>query len=157
MPELNRITKLLGTGFYSGLVPIAPGTAGSFFCVIAAYLISLWLGGLTLYLFFIFWCLITILTTPAFERKYGEDPSPMVADEWAGQIIPFISISFSGNIGDDALLLLAGFLLFRFFDILKPLGINKLQELPGGYGVLSDDLLAGLYALFSLKLIILLV
>lgn len=81
----------------------------------------------------------------------------MVADEWAGQIIPFVSISFSGNIGDDALLLLGGFLLFRFFDILKPLGINKLQELPGGYGVLSDDLLAGLYALFSLKLIILFV
>lgn len=155
MPEFNRIAHFLGTGFFSGFLPIAPGTAASFFCVIAVYFITLWAGGLVLYLFFIFWCLITILTTPAFEQKYGKDPSPMVADEWAGQIIPFISISFSGNIGDDALILLGGFLLFRFFDILKPLGINKLQELPAGYGVLSDDLLAGLYALFSLKLIIL--
>jgi phosphatidylglycerophosphatase A len=49
---------------------------------------------------------------------------------------------------------LLGFLLFRFFDILKPLGINKAQELKGAWGILTDDLLAGFYALISIKTLI---
>jgi phosphatidylglycerophosphatase A len=52
-------------------------------------------------------------------------------------------------------LLLAGFVLFRVFDIAKPLGIRRLERLPGGWGVMADDLLAGLYAQACLQLIVL--
>lgn len=55
---------------------------------------------------------------------------------------------------NDLTILFTGFILFRFFDILKPLGIKRIQELKGGAGILADDLLAGLYALISLKTLI---
>jgi phosphatidylglycerophosphatase A len=67
-------------------------------------------------------------------------------DEFAGQAMTFVAISFSGIFSQDLLLLLVGFIFFRFFDIQKPLGVNKLQNLPGGWGILADDLLAGVYA-----------
>lgn len=78
----------------------------------------------------------------------------MVIDEWAGQGLTFLFIPFSGDVQSQLLILLIGFIFFRFFDILKPLGIKKLQDLPAGWGILADDLLAGLYALICLKTLI---
>lgn len=78
----------------------------------------------------------------------------LVIDEWAGQSFVFLSISITGVLKTDLIVLLAGFLLFRFFDILKPLGINQIQKYKGGIGILADDILAGLYALISLKTLI---
>jgi len=151
------LSLFLGSGFYSGFSPVAPGTFSSFFAVLFSYGLALWLGSFALLCSLFFWCFITLFISPSFEAYFGEDPSQMTADEWAGQIIPFLSISFTGSITNDWWILLTGFLFFRFFDILKPLGIKYLEKLPGGYGILLDDLLSGVYALISLKLIIFIV
>lgn len=152
-PRPGALSFLLGTGLYSGLLPKAPGTAGSFAALLVIYPVGLWFGNLGLGVFLAFWISASLLSLPAFEPAFGKDPALFVADEWAGQTIPFIGMMFTGTIADDVLLLSAGFLFFRLFDIFKPLGIDPLQKLPSGIGVLADDLLAGVYALLCLKLL----
>ena len=151
---MNALKRFIGAGFGSGLSPVAPGTMGSLAALIPIYF-SLFLhplfGSL---LIVVLGSLLTYYTTPACEAKWGEDPGSLVMDEFAGQAIVFISIPFSYTLGQDWLLLLIGFSLFRFFDILKPLGINRLQNLHGATGILLDDLLAGFYALICLKTLI---
>lgn len=147
--------RLFGSGFYTGYAPLAPGTVASFFATIVIWLLAIYIGELALYLFFAFWVFVTIKTSSWFENNYGKDPTEMVSDEWAGQVIPFLSITFTGQLLQDIGILTAGFFLFRFFDITKPLGINNLQKIKGGFGILMDDLLAGIYALVSLKLLLL--
>ena len=70
-----------------------------------------------------------------FEHKH--DPSEIVMDEVVGCLITFYGVPITWST------LLIGFLLFRFFDIVKPLGINKVQRLPGVWGVIFDDIIAG--------------
>lgn len=151
---MNALKYLFGTGFYSGLVPKAPGTAGS----LAVLLIIFWVIYAQIYplliVILIGSCLISLWVASYFEEEFGEDPGKMVIDEWAGQSLTFIAISFTGDLESDIIILTAGFILFRFFDILKPLGIDKLQMYKGTAGILGDDLLAGLYALICLKTLI---
>lgn len=91
-----------------------------------------------------------------FEQVYGKDPGPMVMDEFAGQTLTFYLITFTGT-SADLILISTGFLLFRLLDIYKPLGINNVQKLKGGMGILLDDLIAGLYAYVCLIFIILII
>ncbi|MDZ7807211.1 MAG: phosphatidylglycerophosphatase A [Gracilimonas sp.] len=151
---MNKLKILLGTGFYSGFIPKAPGTFGSLVSLILIYPI---LQAQNLYLIVVFMVvssLITLWVSPYFEQEFGKDPGMLVMDEWAGQSLVFLSIGITGVLKTDLIILLTGFLLFRFFDILKPLGINNIQKNKGGIGILADDLLAGLYALISLKTLI---
>ena len=81
------------------------------------------------------------------------DPGEVVVDEVAGQAITFLAI---GAIPVKQIWLVAagGFVLFRLFDITKPWPIRKLETLPKGWGILADDLLAGVYALIALQICI---
>lgn len=151
---MNKLKYLLGTGFYSGILPKAPGTFGSLASLILIYPILQEQNLFYLILFTGLSCLISLWVSPFFEQTYGEDPGLMVVDEWAGQSLVFLSIPLSGSLNSDLIILLSGFLLFRFFDIIKPLGIHTLQKYKGGIGILADDLLAGLYALICLKTLI---
>jgi len=74
------------------------------------------------------------------ERIWGKDSYKIVIDEVAGMCITLLFIPVNWQYG------LAGWILFRFFDIVKPLYIRKMELLPGGWGVMMDDILAGLYA-----------
>lgn len=151
---MNGLKRLFGTGFYSGLAPLAPGTAGSFVALLIIFgIIQTQIFELLL-LFIVISSLITFWVGSYFEDEYGKDPGCLVTDEWAGQALTFFAISFTDVLLTNVWILLAGFLLFRFFDILKPLGIKKLQNFEGSWGVLTDDLLAGLYALICLKTLI---
>lgn len=145
---------ITGTAFYSGLMPVAPGTFASLTALLPVYPIAVHFGGFGIAAFVALFCFVTVWVSPSFEKAYGQDPPQLVSDEWAGQAIPFMSIPLSGNLPQDLPLLIGGFLLFRFFDIAKPLGVSKLQKLPSGYGIVMDDILAGIYALISLKLLI---
>lgn len=124
--------KFLATGLGSGYSPIMPGTAGT---LVAAVLI--WFFPLNV------WQIILLTLTGVFichkaELLLEEHDSPtIVFDEWCG----FMFAVFMINQG---WMFITAFLLFRFFDIVKPYPINKLQELPGGWGVMADDLAAGL-------------
>lgn len=84
------------------------------------------------------------------ERNWGKDSSKVVIDEVAGMMVAllFIPVSFVN--------VLLALVFFRFFDILKPLMIRSLEKLPGGWGVMGDDVLAGIFSNIVLQLILLL-
>ena len=79
------------------------------------------------------------------ESEWGKDPSKVVVDEMVGVWIALLAVPV-GNVW----YILFAFLLFRFFDIFKPLGIRKMEQLEGGIGVMADDILAGIYSFLLL-------
>ncbi len=83
------------------------------------------------------------------ERIYGHDASKIVIDEVIGQMITIGFVSRSGT-SAIAVEVFLGFLLFRFFDILKPFPLRRLERLPRGFGVVADDVGAGIYGLIAL-------
>ena len=82
------------------------------------------------------------------EREKGKDPQIVVIDEVVGQWIALLLVP------QTMIWFAVSFLLFRFFDILKPWPINQLQSLPGGWGIMIDDVLAGIYANIIIQLIL---
>lgn len=147
MPKLKPI---IGSFFYAGFLPNAPGTWGSFFALIPIYFIGVYAPWYGMAIFTVVCSLLTLWVSEECEKVWGGDPSPLVMDEFAGQGMAFIALPFATASVNIYLLLFFGFLFFRFFDIKKPLGVNRLQRLPGGYGILVDDLLAGFYAYICL-------
>ncbi|TVP80645.1 MAG: phosphatidylglycerophosphatase A [Puniceicoccaceae bacterium] len=141
-----------------GRVKRAPGTWGSvvglaFYAVFfhnASPLGFILLAALSAYL-------AVAICHAAEQRLQMRDPGMIVLDEVVA--VPLVFMGMGGPTGLIAEhggwpILLAGFLLFRFFDVLKPLGIHRLQNLPGGLGCVADDLAAGLAACISLHLIL---
>lgn len=145
-----------------GYIPIAPGTFGSAVGVliylsfawaeanIGIYFlakgwrleeISAWFIAINLILLLIF-CLLGIWASGRATQLFkNKDPQKVVVDEVMGQLLVFLFIPF----GAHWFYIVAGFLLFRLFDIWKPYPIDSLQNLPAGIGVCADDLLAGVY------------
>jgi phosphatidylglycerophosphatase A len=153
---MSSLKRLIGAGLGSGFSPIAPGTAGSLLALVPAYFSLQFhplFGPLTLTIFF---SLLSLWVTKACVEAWGDDPGTMVIDEFAGQTLVFTAMPIV-LITNDWWIILSAFVLFRLFDILKPLGINKIQELKNGWGILLDDVLAGFYALICLKSLIFIV
>lgn len=98
-------------------------------------------------------CAACVLQGDRAEARFGEkDPSEAVADETAGQCLSLMALPAAAAHGwHAALTLLAAFLAFRFFDILKPWPAHGLQRVPGGWGILLDDLVAGVYAMLVVQ------
>ena len=97
---------------------------------------------------------ICIVFSPERIETTGEkDPQEIVADEVAGQAITFIG---AYSTGCTAVLFISavGFAAFRFFDILKPFPCRQLEKLPKGWGILADDLMAGVYGAIVLQICI---
>lgn len=153
---MDRFKAVIGSGFGSGWLPVAPGTWASLIALIPIYLCYLAGSTFGILIFAIFASALSLWTAETCTRKWGPDPARMVMDEWAGEAVVFIPFISYGSLRGDLLILLAGFVLFRIFDILKPLGISRLDRIPGKWGILLDDLLAGLYANLCLKILILL-
>jgi phosphatidylglycerophosphatase A len=138
----------VATVFGIGYVPFAPGTFGSAagLAVFAAVRAA---GGpvveaLTIVLVF----LVGAWAATAAETHFGHiDPGPVVIDEVLGMLVTlaFLPVSVTGA--------LVGFVLFRVFDVIKPPPCNSLEALPGGWGVMSDDLMAGVYACVCVRLL----
>ncbi|MBE6302085.1 MAG: phosphatidylglycerophosphatase A [Parabacteroides distasonis] len=149
MKKVSLIHIIITTGFGSGFSPIAPGTAGALLATFIWYLISLYtspfyLNGITLCLI-LFFTITGIHSTNKVEQIWGEDPSKVVVDEMVGVWIALLAVPHA-HIGYA----IAAFTLFRMFDIFKPLGIRKMEELKGGLGVMMDDILAGIYSFILL-------
>ena len=140
------IPVIIATGFGSGFSPVAPGTAGALLACLIWWALSLCLSAAALML--VTAALVVVFTFAGvwsanrLEPYWGEDPSRIVVDEMVGVWIPLLAAS-----GDNLWYALAAFVLFRFFDILKPLGIRRMEALPGGIGVMMDDILSGIYSL----------
>ena len=144
--------KAVATVFGLGYAPKAPGTFGTLgaflFCLFANYLFPVNYISIV-FLIGAFAGIFGIYSTNKVIPIWGDDPSRVVVDEFVGYIITLTFIPFTLTN------LLLAFILFRFFDILKPLGVKAIDEkIKGGLGVMLDDVLAGIYACLSLHLIL---
>ena len=142
---LKKINHFLAAGFYSGHLPYAPGTWGSLLMVLLVFAFPLLNN-----IYFISALSIGGIAIADFEeRQTGiKDDSKIVIDEMAGQLLAYYTLPLNIPV------LIGGFILFRIFDITKPWLIDKVQDLPSGWGVMLDDILAGLTTLIILKIII---
>lgn len=144
---------IIATALGSGFSPIAPGTAGALLACVALWFfekIHLLNTYSFSYVILIIICTILgVISTNYLEKVWGKDPSKVVMDEVIGMWITMLFIPF--NLQN----LLIGFILFRFFDIAKPLGVRKMEQFPNGIGVMADDVLAGIYSNILLHIIVL--
>jgi phosphatidylglycerophosphatase A len=153
--------RIILSCFGLGRLPIAPGTWGSLpptfifglMCYFGAPAVSISSVMAVLALAGSAAC---VIFSPDVIKVTGKkDPREVVADELAGQAVTFLVAAFF--IADEftnwqlVVTVLLGFLLFRLFDILKPFPIYRIQKLPEGWGILADDLLAGVYAAIVLQ------
>jgi phosphatidylglycerophosphatase A len=145
---MTRLAVLLATSGGAGYMPVAPGTAGSAVGVLAFLLVDNWSIGSLMALIAVV-TVVGVWASGRAARYFGrEDPGPVVIDEVAGQLVTFAGTGV-GLTG-----VLAGFVLVRAFDVIKPWPASRLEALPGGFGIMADDLMAGLYA--NLTLLVLL-
>ncbi len=148
--------RLLTACFGLGWLPVAPGTWGSLppaivFGIICQLGVSATIIAVVMAILVLIGSIICVKLAPAAISATGRnDPGEVVADEFAGQSVTFLVCPLLGIDGLSTyqtwLIALAGFLLFRVFDIVKPPPIRKLEKLPSGWGILADDLLAGVFA-----------
>lgn len=132
-----------------GHAPVAPGTFGS-----AAGLLLFWAvrasGSLAVELAVVLAVIaVGVAAATRAESATGEhDPGLIVIDETAGMLVTLaaVPVGFGGAV--------AGFLAFRLFDIVKPFPARRAERLPGGWGVMADDLVAGVYAQVLLRLLL---
>ena len=143
---MNRLKLGLISFGYLGCSPVAPGTVGTLGGVLLAWL----LAPTELYLLWVLLaCAATYLVgrmlAPWAERESGKDPQAFVLDEVLGYLITVAWVR-----GPSLVTLVVGFALFRFFDVLKPGPVRRMERFPGGDGILLDDLVAGLLGLVVL-------
>ena len=145
----GKTALILGTWFGSGLMPFASGTFGTLAAAPLVTLAALF-SPLSAVIFLMITMLTAIWASHAVQRLLKKtDPSEVVIDEVAGFLLTMLWIPLSWGT------LLAGFLLFRLFDIWKPWPAGPAERLHGGLGIVLDDLVAGLYANLGLRLILL--
>jgi phosphatidylglycerophosphatase A len=146
--------------FGLGYLPVAPGTWGSLPpAIIFALMYQFGVPGLTISIVMavltIVGSLVCVWLAPVVIAATGKsDPREVVVDEFAGQALTFLQAAFlipdTFTLKQVWITAIIGFLLFRLFDIVKPWPIHGLQKLPRGWGILIDDLLAGVYAAICL-------
>lgn len=137
----------------AGSFPVAPGTAGSVVGVVfiiilrrllpepRTFYLAVAIAVAVIYL-------VGVWSAGGAEKYFGVvDPGPVVIDEVAGQMVTFLLEPAGGW-----LWLLIGFILFRFFDVLKPFPARRAEHLPGGWGIMTDDIVAGVYSAIALFL-----
>ena len=146
MNNKEKFCAFWATGFGVGFWPWGPGTAGALFATLMWIIYGSFVAESTLFFTniaaIILATVIGTITTNKLERVWGEDPKKVVIDEMIGVWIPLTACTME-NMWYVAL----SFVLFRFFDIVKPLGIRSLDRRHGGFWVMADDILAGIYSL----------
>jgi phosphatidylglycerophosphatase A len=144
---MNLMAKAVSTFFGAGYFPVAPGTFASLAAVLLYRFVLAGAGGPIFAGVIAAVYLIGVAAAGAFSRLLGErDPGRIVIDEVVGQWIALFLIP------PTWLNLALAFFFFRFFDILKPFGIRDTERLPGGWGIMTDDVVAGLAALLLVRL-----
>jgi phosphatidylglycerophosphatase A len=142
---IDFAAKLVATGLGSGYSPVAPGTAGSL--VGLALFVPLARCSWPVQLLAV--AIVSVVGALAGGRVATllklEDPGLVVVDEVAGQWVTLLALPFTPVVA------VAGFLLFRVMDIVKPWPARDLENLPGGWGIMADDLAAGIYAHLVLR------
>ena len=131
--------RIAATVCYSGYVPVAPGTAGSAVTAVAYYYLCGSLGPAKWAVVLLVGFALSVYAAEVMAREWGKDPKRVVIDEAIGYLV---TVTLLPHGMWTAVL---GFVAFRIFDVVKPPPIRKLEELPGGWGIVLDDVLAGVY------------
>ncbi|MFH1690073.1 MAG: phosphatidylglycerophosphatase A [Candidatus Eisenbacteria bacterium] len=155
-PRLNPLVRFLATGAYLGYAPFAPGTVGSLGCAVLVWFAvpevthlssapAIGVAALSTLAF----VALAIWASGLAERSFGHDASRIVIDEYAGFLISVLLLPKS------LFVFAVAFLLFRALDIVKPFPARRAEALPGGTGVVLDDVVAGIYANILLRVMLL--
>ena len=136
---MRAFARFLATTAYTGFFPVAPGTVGALVVLILLLALgSPGFWGLVLWSLVVF--TVGVWASGEAERDYGHDAGKINIDEVVGMLLAALGA------GGGTLSLILAFLLFRVFDVVKPFPADAAQSLPGGWGVMVDDVVAGLYA-----------
>lgn len=152
--------KMIATSFGAGFLPVAPGTWGALVAIILWLPLYIWCPGTVAYI-------VTIIATLYFavagtwasgvsEKYWGKDPVAACVDETVGQLISMLPLCGGPHVAPWWLIIVS-LVLFRFFDIFKPLGVRKMESFPGGWGMMADDILAAIYAALIVEIILLMI
>lgn len=145
--KINFLEKMLGSGFFTGYLPKVPGTWGS----LAALIIYL-IPGFENPSFMIFMIsLFIVIGVPIgdkFEKKYGKDPKECTIDEVVGMWITLLFLP------RKIWWIVTAFLIWRLMDIVKPFPARQFESIKGGWGIMLDDIMAGIYSFLSIQIII---
>ena len=142
------LIKAFVSVFGIGYIRIAPGTFGSLFAILVWYIS---INYLNIYFFYIIIIIVFICSFKAINiylrNENKDDPSEVVVDEFIGQSLPLIFI-LQFNVYE----VLLAFSSFRLFDIFKVYPVNKVENIKGAYGVIMDDVVAGIYSLIIIMI-----
>jgi phosphatidylglycerophosphatase A len=141
----NFLIKAIATVFGVGYLPVAPGSWATMVGVVVAYLLSNDLPAYTILLLVLL--VLGIMTTGIVEKLVDQkDPGIVVIDEVVGVMITLWGLPLIWPV------MICGFFLFRAFDMFKIYPINKFEAHPGGWGIMLDDCMAGVYANIILRI-----
>ena len=150
------MVRFLATGAYLGYAPIAPGTVGTLGCAVLLWFVvpevtaaSSPLALAVMLVSTLAFVALAIWTADLAERQFGHDASKIVIDEYAGFVFSVLLLP------KDPLVFAVAFLLFRATDIVKPFPARRAEALPGGTGIVMDDVIAGIYTNILLRVMLL--
>ena len=144
----TKLANYFSTVVKIGYLPLAPGTWGSLAALAFWYLILPTISSITFIVIIVIILVLGIYTSSITESVLDKkDPSIIVIDEWVGQWIALLFLPKLFVWG------IVAFALFRLFDIWKPYPIHRLDNIKGGFGIMIDDVLAGIYALIGVQLL----
>lgn len=142
-----KLSKIIATAGGIGFIGKGGGTAASVMYCIVWFVIP-GFSPVWQILLLIVVLLTGVWSSSVLEKLWGHDSSRIVIDEVAGMMIALLFVPVKLEY------VIISLILFRFFDILKPLGIKKMEKLPSGWGVMADDVLSGIYALIMMQAVI---
>lgn len=147
MKQINWFEKSLGSGFFTGYIPFASGTFASLAASIIYFLIPgteniIFLSAMILVFFF-----YGVYVSYKFENVYGKDPAECTIDEVVGTWIALL------NLPKSLLLVVISFFIWRALDIIKPFPARKSENLPGGWGIMVDDVISAFYTFLIMQIL----
>ena len=145
--KINLIEKAIGSGLFTGYIKFAPGTFASLAAVIIYMIPGFENPGIMIFIisFFFVW---GISLGDKFEKNYGKDPKQCTIDEFVGTWIVLLFLP------KTILLIAIAFVIWRVLDIVKPFPANVVEKIKGGWGIMLDDVIAGIYSFMVVQIII---
>jgi len=147
-PHIPFLARFLATGFFAGYSPAVPGTAGSLVGLIL-YAVAGTEDAVAFAILIVIAFGIGVFTSGVMEKHLGEDPPVVVIDEIVGMWISLFLLP------KTLIAALSSFVLFRVYDTVKPPPARQLEHLTNGWGIMLDDVAAGIYANLSVRVVLL--
>ena len=148
MKQINLFEKILGSGFFTGYIPIASGTCGSLAALLIYFIPGFEKLQIILPVTFLTFA-IGVYIAEKFEKTYGKDPSECTVDEMVGTWIALLLLPKTIGIA------LTSFFIWRVLDIIKPAPARQSENLKGGWGIMIDDIISGFYTFIIMHILIL--